>query len=337
MYDGGGYHYRSRPLAAHGGIKVGATLFGESWWAKRWLQALRQCSIGTRLTRGVTYARSGQVLPIEIEPGRAVALVQGTRRRPYEVTIQVRALSPKEGEKVAAALAKRPLLAARLLAGEMPPDLEQVFSEAHCSLFPSAQDDLKTSCSCPDWANPCKHTAAVYYLLGREFDRDPFLLLRLRGLDRRQLLEALKQQLANREDTANDQRSGSQGAAAKGRVPEPLPEDPTDYWRESSTGRANPSRGTTTDLQETGGPAKEAADEKQSTLKGIDDKALSLLRRVLAAHDPSQTAAIPRQLGDPPFWRGAKPLEGELTRLYQALADAAVELLSGERTEADAP
>src|SRR5262249_59266922 len=107
------------------------------------------------------------------------------------VEIGVKVLTKPQWAKVVAALKQQALFTAKLLAGEMPQDIEQVFRDAKLSLFPEKKGDLTTECSCPDWSNPCKHIAAVYYLLGGEFDRDPFLLFPLRGLDREGLLRRL--------------------------------------------------------------------------------------------------------------------------------------------------
>ena len=89
------------------------------------------------------------------------------------------------------ALAEKAVFAAQLLNGEMPPDVEQVFHAVKVPLFPAARGDLQTHCSCPDWANPCKHVAAVYYLLGEQFDKDPFLLFTLRGRGKDAIIAAL--------------------------------------------------------------------------------------------------------------------------------------------------
>lgn len=183
----------SVPLAARGGIKSRSKrgTFGESWWAKRWLVVLGGFNLGARLARGRSYARRGQVLDITIEKGCVRARVQGSRPTPYAVTLKVKALGAAQWAKVVAALAREARFAAKLLASEMPEDVESAFRGASLSLFPERQHDLRTECSCPDWSNPCKHIAAVYYLLGEEFDRDPFLIFRLRGMTREELLRAL--------------------------------------------------------------------------------------------------------------------------------------------------
>jgi uncharacterized Zn finger protein len=179
----------SRPIAVKGGIKARSKrgAFASKWWGQRWLAVLEALNLGGRLQRGRSYARKGQVVDLAIEPGTVRASVQGSRPKPYQVSIRVKRVGPKETERLAAELAKSPYVLAKLLTQEMPQDIERLFEATRLSLFPARASELHTECSCPDWSNPCKHIAAVYYLLGEEFDRDPFLIFRLRGID----LEAL--------------------------------------------------------------------------------------------------------------------------------------------------
>ena len=181
---------KSTPREVAGGIKAQSKQggFGKSWWAKRWISVLESFNLGTRLARGRSYARRGQVISIDIDAGVVKARVQGSRRNPYTVEIKVRTLTNADGERLGHALTSQALFAAKLLANEMPPDIETVFQASDLSLFPEKLGDLNTECSCPDWSNPCKHVAAVYYLLGEEFDRDPFLIFKLRGIDRDRLI-----------------------------------------------------------------------------------------------------------------------------------------------------
>lgn len=183
----------SRPRETRGGIKARSQrgAFGATWWAQRWIAVLEGFELGGRLQRGRSYARRGQVLDVEIDKGRVSARVQGSRPQPYRVSMRVKPLDAPAWERVAAALGRQAAFAARLLAGEMPQEIEEVFGAAGVTLFPARSADLKTECSCPDWSNPCKHIAAVYYLLGEEFDRDPFLIFRLRGMEREELLARL--------------------------------------------------------------------------------------------------------------------------------------------------
>lgn len=205
----------SVPLEAKGGIKAASKRggFGESWWAKRWIAVLESFNIGTRLRRGSSYARKGQVLSVDISSGLVVAQVQGSRPRAYDVSIKVKTLPEDQWKQVAESLSTQAIYAAKLLAGEMPTDIEQVFRSSGVSLFPERSTDLSTECSCPDWSNPCKHVAAVYYLLGEAFDKDPFLIFRLRGLDRGAFVGMIE--------------APSEEAEAP---VEPLPSDPEQFW-----------------------------------------------------------------------------------------------------------
>ena len=173
----------TKPIEVRGGIRAGSKrgAFGSSWWARRWLQTLEEFQIGSRLGRGRSYARRGQVISIDVRPGGVTAKVQGSRKRPYDVRIEVRTIIPTDWERLQAAMAEQPIIAASLLSGRMPDNIEDTFRAVGLCMFPDRRDDLETDCSCPDWSNPCKHVAAVYLLLGEEFDRDPFLIFRSAG------------------------------------------------------------------------------------------------------------------------------------------------------------
>jgi uncharacterized Zn finger protein len=185
----------SRPIKTDDGIKSRSQrgAFAANWWAKRWLAVLESYGIGSRLQRGRSYARSGQVLNIEIEAGKVSAQVQGSRPKPYKVEMRVTPLSPSDWEAVLDLISEQAIYAAQLLDGTMPQDIETLFSNAHISLFPATARDVQTECSCPDYANPCKHIAAVYYLMGEEFDRDPFLIFALRGRNRDAIIQSLRE------------------------------------------------------------------------------------------------------------------------------------------------
>lgn len=183
----------SKPRRVGGGIKAQSKrgAFGERWWAKRWIAVLEGFGLGARLARARSYARQGQVTQITIEPDGVRAKVQGSRKTPYSVTIQVKPLTVAQWRLVTDAIMQTPRLAAMLLNGQMPEDIQDAFRAAQCELFPQSIADVRTECSCPDWSNPCKHVAAVYYLIGEEFDRDPFLLFALRGRTRDAILSTL--------------------------------------------------------------------------------------------------------------------------------------------------
>jgi len=193
-YRGWNYYRENRPIKVKDGLKTRSDRgsIGSTWWSKRWIAVLESFSMGTRLTRGRSYARQGQVVSIDIEPGIVKARVQGSQPRPYKVEIRLKPFSGGEWEQVTEAMASQAIFAAKLLAGEMPTDIEEAFHAAHLSLFPTAVKDLVTDCSCPDWANPCKHIAAVYYLLAERFDEDPFLIFKLRGRSKEEIIQALR-------------------------------------------------------------------------------------------------------------------------------------------------
>lgn len=181
--------------AARDGIRARSTRgeIGETWWSQRFIAALKEVADANRLTRGRSYARSGQVMELRVTPGSVTAKVQGSRSTPYAVRIGLTPFTDAEWARAEAALADQALFLAALLAGEMPRDVEQAFAAAGLSLFASRADELTSDCSCPDWMNPCKHVAATYYILAEAFDADPFLVLSWRGRARDDLLARLRE------------------------------------------------------------------------------------------------------------------------------------------------
>lgn len=191
----GGFPPPSKPRAVEGGLVARSArgAIGEHWWSRRFLEVLESFALGSRLTRGKNYARRGQVLSLAVAPGVVTASVQGSRRTPYKVSIALPAFSELVWAKVEVTLAEQAIHSARLLAGEMPEDLEDVFLAAGAPLFPQRARDLTMSCSCPDWEVPCKHLAATFYLLAESFDDDPFAILLWRGRSRTALLNRLRE------------------------------------------------------------------------------------------------------------------------------------------------
>jgi len=169
----------SKPIPVTDGIATSSKrgAMAESWWSQKFVDVLDQYGLGARMQRGRRYARSGQIVSFEVEAGRLVAQVQGSRSRPYEVNIDATAVTAAQWAKVDAALSSSVRFAARLLAGEVPPELVEVFADAGVSLLPVRWADLSAWCSCPDSANPCKHIAATLYVFADLLDADPWLLL----------------------------------------------------------------------------------------------------------------------------------------------------------------
>ncbi len=203
---------------------------GATWWGRKWIAALARFGWATRLERGRSYARRGQVLGLRIRPGEATARVQGSRPTPYRVRIAVRPIPDRGWRSVERSLAARSGVAASLLAGEMPTAAEEIFRTARLPLFPESDSDFQSDCNCPDWANPCKHIAAVHYVIGEALDRDPFLLFLLRGRSQDSLLGGLRR-LRSREIPP---RTGPPDAVAATRAPghsRTLPTRPSEFWK----------------------------------------------------------------------------------------------------------
>lgn len=224
------YYEPTRPLDVKGGIRAQSRRgeFGQSWWARRWIEVLNSFNLGGRLDRGKSYARRGQVISVDVRKGSVKARVQGSYPQPYDVEIKVRKLTESDWRKLALTLFERPVAAAKLLAGQMPDNVDEVFREAGLSLFPGRRADLDTDCTCPDWSNPCKHIAAVYLLLAEEFDRDPFLVFKMRGAERDDLLAMAGLESVSQMATAAGGPASGQEAADPPQ--EPLPPDPDEFW-----------------------------------------------------------------------------------------------------------
>ena len=190
------------PIAVEGGIKARSKrgAIGEQWWSRRFIAVLESYGAGMsgRLQRGKNYARRGQVIEFSLAAGKVAARVQGSRPQPYQVTITVAPLTTAQWNEVESRLAAQALFRARLLAGEMPAEIERVFADAGTPLFPESARDLTMHCNCPDWGVPCKHVAAVCYVLAEAFDDDPFAMLAWRGRARADLLAALRGKGAGR-------------------------------------------------------------------------------------------------------------------------------------------
>ena len=221
----------SRPLPVEGGIaarsKRGA--IGETWWSQRFIELLESFGVGSRLARGRNYARRGQVVELEVEAGVVLAKVQGSRYTPYRVRIRAKALTEHQWRRVEKAMAAQALPLAKLLAGEMPRDIEDVFASCKLTLFPRTSAELKATCACPDWENPCKHIAAAYYILAERFDEDPFLIFAWRGRDQDELLERLRA----RRGAGSAPSSAATQPTRPAPDPVPLADQLDSFWRSS--------------------------------------------------------------------------------------------------------
>ncbi|MEI8256991.1 MAG: SWIM zinc finger family protein [Deltaproteobacteria bacterium] len=267
-----------RPPPARG---IVAKTTGSTWWAQRWTSALAQLSYdySNRLARGRTYARAGRTHDLEVKAGGVVAKVTGSRPTPYTVKIRLAKLTDAQWKGATEAMTVRAGFAAMLLAGEMPPEIDEAFAAGGASLFPTGAQDLTTECSCPDVANPCKHVAATHYVLAEALDRDPFLLFELRGRTKLQVLDALRNARA-------DERA----------EPAPAP----------VARKARPAR--QEDRSESDA-AVAASGVPTVTLGKLSEDEYDVARGAmpvmhLSFDEPVIHAAVLRQLGKPPTWSG---------------------------------
>jgi len=289
MSWGWNWYPKPKPRRPANGIKAQSKQFGKTWWASKWRGALERLVDSARLSRGRSYARSGQVLNLDIHSGRVESRVQGSRSQPYKVKIGVAPLASKEWDKVADAMAEQAIFAAKLLAGEMPSDIEQAFAAAGVSLFPASRGDLKTNCSCPDSANPCKHVAAVYYLLGEQFDADPFLLFRLRGKSKDDIMAMLRARRSTAEPV--------QAPAATEGNPPVIAEEPAT-------------------------PLEASLDRFWVCAESLDDLAVSI-------QAPTVEAVPVKRLGVPGFWHSKADFLALMTQAYQAITQEALDVALG--------
>jgi uncharacterized Zn finger protein len=165
----------------------------KEWWVQQWVDLLNSYRFKKRLERGRRYAMEGNVLSIDFSEQKVLSKVQGTDEEPYELSLWLDQFTDEDWNYVIETLAERAIFSAKLLAGEMPANIEDVFAANGLRLFPFKLSEIHSRCSCPDKANPCKHIAAVYYLLGDRFSEDPFLLFQLRGRSKEQILAALRE------------------------------------------------------------------------------------------------------------------------------------------------
>ncbi|MEQ8975927.1 MAG: SWIM zinc finger family protein [Coleofasciculus sp. C1-SOL-03] len=162
------------------------------WWVQRWIDLLNSYRFKKRLERARKYAKEGNVLSIEFEGPQVLARVQGTEPEPYQVSLSIDPFTEEDWGYVVETMAQEAIYSAQLLAGEMPENIEKVFTANGLSLFPFTLGDIHSKCSCPDPKNPCKHIGAIYYQLGDRFSEDPFVLFQLRGRTKSQILDDLR-------------------------------------------------------------------------------------------------------------------------------------------------
>lgn len=289
-----------RPPPRHG-IKLKKV--GTTWWGKHWIEALERMSAeySNRLPRGRTYARQGRAHDLMVKPGEVTARVTGSRAKPYRVRIVLATLSDAAWRKAIDAMASQVRFSAELLAGRMPQDIDAAFEQAGARLFPTKPGDLKTDCSCPDWANPCKHVAATHFVLGEALDRDPFLLFELRGRSREQVLDAL--------------RNARSGEATEAEI-EGAPANKRSGRR---AGKSNRTRRADRNTE----PATPCVSLSAVTVADYERPPQPLPSLHLSFEPPPAPGAIIRQLGVPAGWSAAQSPTELLAPLLRAAAEYA--------------
>ena len=186
------------------------------WWVQQWLALLDKYRFKKRLERGRNYARQGNVLNIDFEGDKIVSRVRGSEPEPYEQSLWVETFTDEDWDCIVQTMSEQAIFSAKLMAGEMPQNIEDVFAANGLRLFPFKLSEIRSRCSCPDKANPCKHIIAVYHLLGDRFADDPFVLFQLRGCSRERIIAALRR---IRGEEATDVEAGESVSTAKVETP----------------------------------------------------------------------------------------------------------------------
>lgn len=324
------------------GIKASSKGFVESWWGRSWLSSLEEAlGHSTRLQRGRQYAKAGHVTQIVVEKCRVKATVCGNHV--YHVHFRLSPLDFRAWSIVGRVLGSQAALAARLLNGELPEEINHGLARAGLSLIPDFGSELSTQCSCPDKSNPCKHIAAVHYLLAEEIDRDPFLLLCLRGKEREEVISLMAGQSAGQSSGRKSESSRQLAGDKSGRR---MPDGDS-----SSESHAPDSMNAETGAPESSSSAgREVEEEQTQSSKRSEGKPLSKLLyaapepmpsipdffwgRILSiqplpmpgpAQAPETPDALPRSLGAFPFWRGEEDLHQVLQEVYSKAAQEGLE------------
>ncbi len=268
------------PAARGPGARRG---FGTTWWGKAWLDALEhQARLDpNRLGRGRSYARRGSVREHEIDTGAVRALVQGSRLEPYRVTVRTAVFDDAQWEALVDVVAAQVGRVAALLDGELPPEVVDDVRAAGLELLPGA-GDVTLECSCPDRANPCKHAAAVCYLIADTLDADPFALLLLRGRRRSELLAQLRARRTTAAAAAPTQRvigvvAKEAYARARAELPRP-PLPPAQPHRATGVLALDPPAATGIDARGLVALADDAARRAWDLAAGDGDGGLALTR-----------------------------------------------------------
>ncbi len=297
------YKYRA-PRSVRNGLKARSRhgKIGSTWWSQKWLSIVEGYGSEwqeNRLERGRRYARSGQVMAFRIEKGRIAAKVQGSMREPYSVTITVKTMGEDAWAKVIERMASSALYAAKLLSGEMPEEIGKLAKAGSTNIFPAKKEFLP-ACTCPDGAVPCKHIAAVCYIIAEELDKDPFLLFKFRGMDKDEMLEGLRKL---RKGMLPKEKAGKAAGAAAAA---------------SKSAKATPKE----ELQ------RRVKRSPETFWEPADFSQLSYSMEL-----PSVNAAIIRRLGEPQFWKAQKDFVKLMESAYERVSKQVQKRFAGSTGE----
>ncbi len=183
------------------GLKLNKVDESRNWWTEQWIELIEKLESGNRLTQGKNVAKNSQVIYIKVQKGFIIAKVQGERLKPYLIRIEVNIISEEIWGDILTEIVSNAYLIAKLLANKLPEQVNEIFTKRNTSLIPFMEQDLRAGCNCADWANPCKHSAAVLLILADMLNKDPFILFKLRGKTKEELFEIFR---VKRNTLAND-------------------------------------------------------------------------------------------------------------------------------------
>ncbi len=284
------------PRRVRGGVKLklkaGET--PQSWVTQRLLRVAESGAPNDVYKDGVEYARLGQTKRLTIEGALCEGIIQGRSDKPYTTTIAMEKFTVESQERVIAAMADQVRYAAKLLAGELPSNIEDVFAPLGLRLFPAEPGDIISTCSCPDWSADqpwCKHTVCLTALLAERLGEDPMIIFGLRGMPGQELIDGLRQKRA---------------VGAQGPGPAPVLH------------------------QHVPGVSDISSPPLEDALDSFWDVGSELRELDTPIEPPTVNCVLLRRLGPSPFTEGRFPLIGLMATCYQLIGEAAVRAESGE-------
>ena len=252
----------------------------------------------------------GQVIDIKLSKCLVEARVQGSRSKPYDVTIKIKPLADEKWREVTEVMASQALFSAKLLAGEMPENIEEAFKSRGAALFPKTKE-IQTDCSCPDYENPCKHIAAVYYILAEEFDKDPFMIFQLKGRSKEETIQLLRK---------------SRTVPAREPLPTKVNHPPIDRVQEETR---------TIEDKEEKAKSRSKAPQLEECIHSFWTSSKSLEQFNVSVARPHVNAAVIKRLGEPSFWREHEDFTKLMEEIYEKITRKA--LNAAFKEEEDTP